>query len=130
MIDTSRKVLIVDDMVTQRKVLKRILAELGFKDLVEAENGKSALDIVSVPESKIELVLCDWNMPEMDGLTFLKAFRAIPDHSATPFLMVTAEGEVSNVFEASKAGATSYLVKPVSKESLTGKLEVIFKAKG
>ena len=123
--DTSIKVLVVDDFATMRRILKNILKQLGFKNLVEADDGTTAWDVLE--EQKIDLVLCDWNMPKMTGLELLKKVRADEKHGKVPFLMVTAEAQKQNVIEAVQAGVSNYVVKPFTAEAISEKLEKILK---
>ena len=123
--DTSIKVLVVDDFATMRRILKNILKQLGFKNLVEADDGTTAWDVLE--EQKIDLVLCDWNMPKMTGLELLKKVRASEKHVKVPFLMVTAEAQKQNVIEAVQAGVSNYVVKPFTAEAISDKLEKILK---
>jgi two-component system chemotaxis response regulator CheY len=123
--DVSIKVLIVDDFATMRRILKNILKQLGFKNLVEADDGTAAWDILESQE--INLIISDWNMPKMTGLELLKKVRASSNHGKTPFLMVTAEAQKQNVIEAVQAGVSNYVVKPFTAEAISDKLSKILK---
>ncbi len=123
--DTSIKVLVVDDFATMRRILKNILKQLGFKNLVEADDGTTAWDILE--EQKVDLVLADWNMPKMTGLELLKKVRASENYAKVPFLMVTAEAQKQNVIEAVQAGVSNYVVKPFTAEAISEKLEKILR---
>ena len=124
MIDTSLKVLVVDDMSTMRRILKNVLKQIGFSDLTEAENGQDALTKLKAGE--FGLVVSDWNMPVMQGIELLRAVRADPELKHLPFLMVTAEAQKENIIEAVQAGVSNYVVKPFTAEALQEKLEKIF----
>ncbi len=123
--DTSIKVLIVDDFATMRRILKNILKQLGFKNLVEADDGTSAWEVLQ--SQSIDLIISDWNMPKMTGLELLKKVRASDNYKRTPFLMVTAEAQKQNVIEAVQAGVSNYVVKPFTAEAISDKLEKILK---
>lgn len=126
MIDTSLKVLVVDDMSTMRRIVKNVLKQIGFSDMMEAENGQDALNKLKTGDAGIGLVVSDWNMPVMQGIELLRAVRADPDLKHLPFLMVTAEAQKENIIEAVQAGVSNYVVKPFTAEALQGKLEKIF----
>jgi len=112
------KVLLVDDSRTMRNIQKSALAQIGYSDITEACDGQDALSRVNaqIPD----LILLDWNMPNMDGLTFLKAFRT--SNKETQVIMVTTESEKSRVVEAIKAGVNNYLVKPFTPEQLNQRI--------
>lgn len=122
--DLNMKVLIVDDFATMRRILKNIMKQLGFSNITEAENGKNALKILK--GETIDLVLCDWNMPEMPGIDLLNAVRSDDQLKKTPFVMVTAEAQKENILEAVKAGVSSYIVKPFTAETVEEKLKKVF----
>ena len=124
MIDTSITVLVVDDMSTMRRILKNVLKQIGFSNLVEAENGQDALNKLKVGD--IGLIVSDWNMPVMQGIELLRTVRADAELKHLPFLMVTAEDQKENIIEAVQAGVSNYVVKPFTAEALQGKLEKIF----
>ena len=124
MIDTSLKVLVVDDMSTMRRIIKNVLKQIGFTDLVEAENGQDALKKLKAGD--IGFIVSDWNMPVMQGIDLLRAVRADADLKHLPFLMVTAEAQKDNIIEAVQAGVSNYVVKPFTAEALQAKLEKIF----
>ena len=126
MIDTSLKVLVVDDMSTMRRIVKNILKQIGFTDMVEAENGQDALNKLKAGDNGIGFIVSDWNMPVMQGIELLRAIRADPDLKHLPFLMVTAEAQKENIIEAVQAGVSNYVVKPFTAEALEVKLEKIF----
>jgi len=123
-IDTSINVLIVDDFATMRRIIKGVLKQLGFSNLIEAEDGEAALK--ELRKEKIGLIVSDWNMPNMTGLELLKAVRADSNLKGIPFLMVTAEGQKENVIQAVQAGVSNYIVKPFTPETFNAKLEKIF----
>ncbi|PIE61963.1 MAG: response regulator [Desulfobacterales bacterium] len=123
--DTSIKVLVVDDFATMRRILKNILKQLGFKNLVEADDGATAWGVLEAQE--IDLIISDWNMPKMTGLELLKKVRANGKYKDIPFLMVTAEAQKQNVIEAVQAGVSNYVVKPFTAESISEKLEKVLK---
>ncbi|RLJ71130.1 two-component system chemotaxis response regulator CheY [Hydrogenivirga caldilitoris] len=122
---TSIKILVVDDMSTMRRIIKTILNQLGYTNIEEAENGKQAL--AKLKKEKYDFVVTDWNMPEMDGLSLVKAIRNDEELKHIPILMVTAEAKKENVMEALKAGVNNYIVKPFTPEVLKEKMEKIFK---
>jgi two-component system chemotaxis response regulator CheY len=122
--DTSMKVLVVDDFATMRRIVKGVLKQLGFSDIIEAENGTSALD--ELKKEKVGLIVSDWNMPKMTGLDLLKAVREDEKLKSIPFIMVTAEGQKENVLEAVKAGVSNYIVKPFTPETFNEKLQKVF----
>lgn len=121
--DKQIKILIVDDFATMRKVIRNLLKQLGYENIVEAEDGVAALRILR--SQKIDLVISDWNMPNMTGLELLKEVRADGELKATPFLMVTAEALQDNVIAAVKAGVSNYIVKPFTAEVLNEKIAKI-----
>lgn len=121
--DKHIKILLVDDFATMRKVIRNLLKQVGFENIVEAEDGVIALK--TLKSQKIDLVVSDWNMPNMTGLELLKAVRADEELKATPFLMVTAEALQDNVIAAVKAGVSNYIVKPFTAETLNEKITKI-----
>jgi len=121
----NMKVLIVDDFATMRRIVRNVLKQIGFTNMVEADNGKNALKILK--KENIDLILCDWNMPEMPGIDLLKTLRSEDELKSIPFVMVTAEAQKDNIIEAVKAGVNSYIVKPFTAETVSEKLNIIFK---
>ena len=112
--------LVVDDSRTMRMILGRIMRELGF-DVTEATTGRDALarfDNGSDPD----VVLVDWNMPEMTGIEFVEAVRSAPYSSTARLVMVTTETELSQVVRALEAGADEYVMKPFTKDAIQEKL--------
>ncbi|HVT83196.1 MAG TPA: response regulator [Phycisphaerae bacterium] len=114
------KILVVDDSRIIRNIEKRALAELGMQDVMEANDGVEALVLTQASPGAFGLILSDWNMPNMDGLTFIKRFRE--QDKTTPVIMVTTEAEKSRIIEAIKAGVNNYVVKPFTAEALSGKI--------
>ena len=121
--DKNLKILVVDDFATMRKVVRNLLKQSGYDDIVEAEDGVMALK--ALKSQKIDFVVSDWNMPNMSGLELLKAVRADAELAKTPFLMVTAEALQDNVVAAVKAGVNNYIVKPFTAEVLNEKIKKI-----
>lgn len=113
------KVLVVDDSGIMRKIIIRALNACGVSQIVEAANGREGL--AAFQAGPVDIVLTDWNMPEMSGLELLIAIRATG--SDVPVIMITTEGEKSSVIEAIQAGVTDYLCKPFEQEDLRNKLE-------
>jgi len=114
------KVMLVDDSSTMRRIQKTQLAGMGLTDVVEASNGKEALDLLD--KGGVDLVLLDWNMPELDGMGFLKKMRENGAFKDVKVIMCTSESEKSRVIEALKTGANSYIVKPFGPQALKDKL--------
>ena len=110
-----KTVLVVDDSRIMRNIVKNTFTELKFTcEYLEAENGRKALHLLET--NKVHLIFLDWNMPEMDGMEFLKRVRAMPDYKDIPIIMVTSESAKYNVVEALQNGATDYIVKPVQQK--------------
>jgi two-component system chemotaxis response regulator CheY len=123
--DPNMKILVVDDMVTMRRIVKNILKQLGFANVDEAENGQEALQ--KLRGDAFGFVVSDWNMPVMTGIDMLRAIRSDEKLKTTPVLMVTAEAQQSNLVEAVQAGVSNYIVKPFTAETLQEKIAKIFK---
>jgi two-component system chemotaxis response regulator CheY len=119
----SRKVLVVDDYATMRRIIRNLLTQIGFTDVDEAADGASALS--KLREAKFGLVISDWNMEPMTGLQLLKEVRADKVLKDTPFIMVTAESKTENVVAAKQAGVNNYIVKPFNAETLKSKIQSV-----
>ncbi len=130
MFSNTTKVLIVDDMMTMRKLVSKTCKEIGFQNLVEAADGIQAWEAIQNSTPPIGLVISDWNMPNCSGLDLVKRIRADSRFKNTPFIMVTAEAEQHQVLEAIKSGVDNYVVKPFGKEQLIEKLEAVHKKRG
>jgi len=122
--DLDMEVLVVDDFATMRRILKNILKQIGFTKISEADDGKSALNMLK--KQKFDLLLCDWNMPGMSGLELLNEVRSDNELKDTPFVMVTAEAQKDNILAAVQAGVSNYVVKPFTAETISEKLEKVF----
>lgn len=118
-----KKILLVDDSRTVRRLCGQIVTSIGLETL-EAENGEVALTTVR-ENPDIDAVLLDWNMPVMDGLTFLKALRQEPLPTQPTVVMCTTENEMARIVEAIQAGANEYIMKPFTEEMVREKLEVV-----
>ena len=115
----SKRVLVVDDSSTMRKIIIRALNAAGLTDTVEAGDGVEAL--AAFQGSPVDMVLTDWNMPNKNGLELVREIRATG--SKVPVIMITTEAEKSRVIEAVKAGISDYLVKPFTPDALKKKIE-------
>ncbi len=122
--DLTMKILVVDDFATMRRIVKNILTQLGYKNIIEADDGTTALDILN--QEKVGLIISDWNMPKMTGLDLLKNVRGNPDMASTPFIMVTAEAQQDNIILAVKAKVSQYIVKPFTADTLGEKISKVF----
>lgn len=120
----NMKILVVDDFSTMRRIVRNLLNELGFNDISEADDGKTALPMLQ--QGSFEFVVTDWNMPGMPGIDLLKAIRADDKLKHLPVLMVTAEAQREQIIEAAKAGVSGYIVKPFTGVTLKEKLDKIF----
>lgn len=116
------KLLVVDDSSTMRRIIKNTLQRLGFNDVLEAEHGVEAWQIMErTPD--INVLITDWNMPEMNGLDLVRKVRAEKRYDGMPIIMVTTEGGKAEVITALKAGVNNYIVKPFTPQVLKEKLE-------
>jgi two-component system chemotaxis response regulator CheY len=118
------KILVVDDSSTMRRIIKNTLTRLKFLDLLEAENGAQAWEVL-VQNADVGVLITDWNMPEMNGLELVKKVRAEQKYVDLPIIMVTTEGGKTEVITALKAGVNNYIVKPFTPEVLKEKLEAV-----
>jgi len=115
--------LIVDDSTTMRRIIINTLNKLGHQEFVEAANGREALDKLAA--GPVELVITDWNMPEMSGIEFIRAMRANPTYAALPVLMVTTNAAKDDIVEALRAGVNNYVVKPFTSETIKEKIDAV-----
>jgi two-component system chemotaxis response regulator CheY len=120
----SPRFLVVDDFATMRRIICALLAELGFENVDEAEDGVIALQ--KLKDEHFDLVVSDWNMPNMNGLELVRNMRADERLRALPVIMVTAEAKKENILAAAQAGANDYVVKPFTAAVLDEKLKKVF----
>ncbi len=121
---TNMKILVVDDFATMRRIVKNILKQLGYSNIIEADDGTTAMELLE--KEKVDLIISDWNMPKMTGLDLLKNVRGNAEMAATPFIMVTAEAQQDNIILAVKAKVSQYIVKPFTADTLGEKIKKVF----
>ena len=121
------RILVVDDMMTMRKLVSKVCKEIGFKDITEANDGIHAWQAINDAKMPFGLVISDWNMPNATGLDLLKRVRADSRFGKLPFVLVTAEAEQHQIMEAIKAGVSNYVTKPFTSDTLKDKLEAVHK---
>jgi two-component system chemotaxis response regulator CheY len=127
MFDLKTRVLVVDDMLTMRKLVGKVCKEIGFTDITEASDGAKAWEAVGAASPPIGLIISDWTMPNTSGLDLLKRVRSDSRYGRLPFVLVTAEAEQHQIVEAIKAGVSNYVIKPFTAEGLREKLEAVHK---
>jgi two-component system chemotaxis response regulator CheY len=118
-------VLFAEDSPTMRRIITNSLRQVGFTEVIEAENGADALE--KLAGRSVDLVVTDWNMPEMNGGELVKELRAIPQYKDVPILMITTRGMQDDVMTAMKLGVNGYVVKPFTPEILQEKLRSMMK---
>lgn len=119
-----KSALVVDDSKAVRTIMSGILAEMGYR-VVQAGDGRAALDQLEVETAPPALALVDWNMPNMNGLEFVRSMRGDERYDRTTVMMVTTESEVDQVMAALNAGADEYLMKPFTREMIEDKLRLL-----
>ena len=119
----SLRFLVVDDFSTMRRIVKNLLNDLGYANVTEADDGKTALPMLQA--GGIDFLVTDWNMPGMPGLELLKAVRADPKLAKMPVLMLTAEAKREQIIEAAQAGVNGYVIKPFTAITLKEKIDKI-----
>lgn len=117
------KILVVDDQLEVRAMIRNMLTELGISQIFEASDGKEAMIFTDSAMDMIDIVICDWNMPKMSGIDLLKQMRSV--YPEVPFLMITGRSDVESVSIAKSSGVTAYIRKPFSPAHLEIKLRVI-----
>ncbi len=120
MSDTNIKILVVDDSSTMRRILRTTLMRIGYSDVTEAADGAEAL--LKCRGAQFDIVLTDWNMPEVDGLELTIKLRQKDNYKRVPIMMVTTEGGKQDVVDALMQGVTSYIVKPFTADVLKEKM--------
>jgi len=128
-INPNMKTLVIDDMMTMRKIITKMLKQIGFTNLQEADDGATAWPMIEQAKEAgepFEFIVSDWNMPKMSGLDLLIKIRGTEGIKDTPFLMVTAEAEQSNVVKVVQAGVSNFVVKPFKPDTLKEKIAKIF----
>lgn len=120
---SGMKILAVDDSPTMRRIIVNTLKRAGFENVAEATDGKDAL--AKLKTEKFGFVITDWNMPEMDGLSFVNAMRTDPEFKSMPILMITTRSVKEDIIEAMKAGVNNYIVKPFTPETLAEKISQV-----
>jgi two-component system chemotaxis response regulator CheY len=124
---TKLNILVVDDMNMGRMLVINALTQNGYTQHQQANNGKVALDLLLSSSTKFDLILSDWTMPEMNGLTFFKELKANDKLNNIPFIMITAETEKSQVAMALEAGVNAYITKPFTALNLDEKIQSVLK---
>jgi len=126
-VNKDMKFLVVDDFSTMRRIIKNLLHDLGYPNVTEADDGKTALPMLQA--GGIDFLISDWNMPGMSGLDLIKAVRSDAKIAKLPVLMLTAEAKREQIIEAAQAGVNGYVIKPFTAETLKEKLDKILGAK-
>lgn len=122
--DVNMRILIVDDFATMRRIIRDVLKQLGFNNVIEADDGTTAWELLG--KERVELVISDWNMPKMSGIELLRKVRQSEAYQDLPFLMLTSEAQQECIIEAVQAKVSNYVLKPFTAEILEQKIEKIF----
>jgi two-component system chemotaxis response regulator CheY len=125
-VSKDMKFLVVDDFSTMRRIVKNLLHDLGYPNVTEADDGKTALPMLQ--GGGFDFLISDWNMPGMSGLDLIKAVRSDAKLAKMPVLMLTAEAKREQIIEAAQAGVNGYVIKPFTAETLKEKLDKILGA--
>ena len=126
MFSANIKVLVVDDMETMRAMLNNYLLDMGFKKIVMAVDGVKAIENLKAADKSgdpFQLIICDWDMPNMNGIEFLKVCQGDEKFKNIPVIFVTVEGNQKNILEAITYGVADYIVKPYTQSLLQSKLQ-------
>jgi two-component system, chemotaxis family, chemotaxis protein CheY len=123
----SLKFLVVDDYSTMRRIVKNLLHDLGYTNVAEADDGKTALPMLQ--KGGYDFLITDWNMPGMPGLELLKTIRADEKLAKLPVLMLTAEAKREQIVEAAQAGVNGYVIKPFTAATLKEKIDKILEGR-
>ncbi|MFZ4403109.1 MAG: response regulator [Pseudobdellovibrionaceae bacterium] len=129
MFSESTKFLVVDDSTTVRRVICKVLGELGFTNVIEVDDGKTAVPALQEANAKGDpfgVIISDWNMPIMQGIDLLRYCKSEDRFKNTPFIILTAENEQKNILGAVKAGVSDYVVKPFNSKILNDKLKKVW----
>ncbi len=121
----AKTIMIIDDSTSLRQVVRIALSQAGY-EILEASDGRDALS--RLKGQRIHLVICDVNMPNMDGITFLRSLRDLPDYKFTPVIMLTTEAGEDKKREGQAAGARAWMVKPFRPEQLVGAVSRLVQA--
>ena len=113
-------ILIVDDSATVRSIVRKLLTELGFRNIDEASDGAVALTKIS--EQHFDLVISDWNMESMNGEELLRRVRANERYGNLPFIMMTADSTIDKIVQAKNSGVSCYIIKPFRADGLQAKI--------
>ncbi len=116
-------VLLVEDSLTMRRILRKVISEIGVPDIVEAENGIDAL--TKLNNKPVDLIMTDWNMPEMNGEDLIKKLRSMEQYQKTPILMITTRATKEDVIRALQIGVNSYITKPFTPKLLQEKVNAV-----
>jgi two-component system chemotaxis response regulator CheY len=117
------KILAVDDSFQALNLIRTMLSDLGVHEVYTANDGKEAMDFLDLCDDMVDVVLCDWRMPHMNGLDLLRQVRTVD--ASVPFLMVSGAADMDKVLAARGSGVTGFIKKPFSKDELEKKLKVV-----
>jgi two-component system chemotaxis response regulator CheY len=120
---SALSVLIVDDQQSMRGICKYILNELGFTNVIEAKSGRDALG--KLEKAPVDLIISDWNMADIDGLTLLRVIRKHPKTKGMPFIMATGRSDKEQVREAISYGVNNYIIKPFDAGTMRKRIEAV-----
>ncbi len=123
---SDKKLIVIEDDASTKMILKGTLRKYGFNDVEECSDGGEALK--KIQENEYDLILCDWQIPSMNGLALLKKIKAQETTKNIPFIMITGESEKESIITAMKAGVNGYIVKPFAPISIKQKLDQVFGA--
>ncbi len=121
------KLLVVEDQSEARAMMRNMLSEIGITQVFESADGREALSFLDSAFDFVDIILCDWNMPGLNGVELLRQLRSVdPD---IPFLMITGRGDMESVVEAKTSGVTGYIRKPYSAKQLEAKIRIVAQAR-
>ncbi len=123
------RILLIEDQLFIRSMMARMLNGIGFKEILQARDGKEAIDLISADREFVDVILCDLKMPNMDGFEFLTKLRELPTGSAqVPVVMLTASSDPETVHKLKGLGIAGYIVKPASTQMVVERVRIALKA--